>query len=79
MYYEHFRTNRQLVAQYPAISAYVRELYQVPGVAETVDFEPIKLHYYGCHESLNPTGFVPVGLQQDFTAAHGRERSTRRD
>ncbi len=79
VYYGHFKTNRQLVAQYPAISGYVRELYQVPGIAETVDFEHIKLHYYGSHESINPTGIVPVGPQQDFTAAHGRERSTRRD
>jgi glutathionyl-hydroquinone reductase len=61
------------LADYPAISAYVRELYQVPGVAETVNFDHIKTHYYASHSSINPSGIVPVGPEQDFTAPHGRE------
>ncbi len=73
VYFGHFKTNRQLLADYPAISAYVRELYQVPGVAETVSFEHIKTHYYASHHTINPTGVVPVGPEQDFTAPHGRE------
>lgn len=73
VYHGHFKTNRQHLADYPAISAYVRELYQVPGVAETVDFEHIKSHYYGSHKSINPTGVIPVGPEQDFTAPHHRE------
>ena len=73
VYFGHFKTNRQLLADYPAISAYVRELYQVPGVAPTVSFEHIKTHYYASHLMINPTGVIPMGPAQDFTAAHGRE------
>jgi putative glutathione S-transferase len=73
VYFGHFKTNRQLLANYPAISGYVRELYQVPGVADTVSFEHIKTHYYASHRTINPTGVIPVGPQQDFTAAHGRD------
>ncbi|MFT6645230.1 MAG: putative glutathione S-transferase [Patiriisocius sp.] len=73
VYFGHFKTNRQLLADYPAISAYVRELYQVPGVAETVSFEHIKTHYYASHLMINPTGVIPLGPVQDFGAAHGRE------
>ena len=73
VYFGHFKTNRQLLADYPAISAYTRELYQIAGVAETVNFEHIKTHYYASHLMINPTGIIPVGPLQDFTAAHGRE------
>jgi len=73
VYFGHFKTNRQLLADFPAISAYVRELYQVPGVAETVNFDHIKTHYYASHRTINPTGVVPIGPEQDFTAPHGRE------
>lgn len=74
VYFGHFKTNRQLLADFPAISGYVRELYQVPGVAETVSFEHIKTHYYASHKTINPTGVVPLGPDQDFTAAHDREQ-----
>lgn len=73
VYFGHFKTNRQLLADYPAISAYVRELYQVPGVADTVSFEHIKTHYYVSHTTINPTGVVPLGPDQDFSVPHGRE------
>ncbi|PFG08174.1 MULTISPECIES: glutathione S-transferase family protein [unclassified Marinobacter] len=73
VYFGHFKTNRQLLADYPAISGYVRELYQIPGVSDTVSFEHIKTHYYASHLMINPTGIIPVGPAQDFTAAHGRE------
>jgi len=73
VYFGHFKTNRQLIADYPAISAYVRELYQVQAVAETVSFEHIKTHYYASHLTINPTGIVPLGPQQDFTAPHNRD------
>jgi len=72
VYFGHFKTNRQQIADYPAISGYVRELYQMPGVAETVNMEHIKTHYYVSHLSINPTGIVPLGPDQDFTQAHGR-------
>jgi putative glutathione S-transferase len=73
VYFGHFKTNRQLVADYPAISGYVRELYQEPGVAETISFEHIKTHYYASHLMINPTGIIPVGPAQDFTTPHGRD------
>jgi|TARA_B110000902_G_scaffold267132_1_gene358427 putative glutathione S-transferase len=73
VYFGHFKTNRQLLADYPAISGYMRELYQVAGVAETVNFEHIKTHYYASHLMINPTGVIPIGPAQDFTVAHGRE------
>lgn len=74
VYFGHFKTNRQLLADYPAISDYVRELYQVPGVSETVSFDHIKKHYYASHLMINPSGVIPVGPLQDFSTAHGRAR-----
>jgi putative glutathione S-transferase len=73
VYFGHFKTNRQLLVDYPSISGYVRELYQVPGVADTVNFDHIKTHYYASHLMINPTGVVPVGPAQDFTTPHRRE------
>ena len=52
---------------------YARELYQVPGVAATVDMGQIKEHYYRSHARINPTGIVPMGPRIDFAAPHGRE------
>ena len=53
---------------------YTRELYQVPGIAETVNFDHIRRHYYGSHETINPTRIVPKGPDVDFTAPHNRDR-----
>ncbi len=72
VYFGHFKCNRQLLASYPNISGYVRELYQVPGVSETVNMEHIKTHYYASHKTINPTGIVPLGPKQDFNAPHNR-------
>jgi putative glutathione S-transferase len=74
VYFGHFKTNRHRVADYPAMSAYLRELYQVPGVAETVNFDHIKTHYYASHLTINPTGVIPVGPSQNFLAPHNREK-----
>ena len=74
VYFGHFKTNRQRVADYPAMSAYLRELYQVPGVAETVNFDHIKTHYYASNLTINPTGVIPVGPSQNFLAPHNREK-----
>jgi len=74
VYHGHFKTNRQRIADYPAMSNYLRELYQQPGVAETVNFAHIKQHYYGSHHTINPTQVVPLGPQQDFTLPHDRSR-----
>jgi putative glutathione S-transferase len=74
VYYSHFKCNLRRLADYPNLWAYTRDLYQHPGVAETVDLDHIKRHYYGSQRRVNPTGIVPLGPVIDFRAAHGRER-----
>lgn len=74
VYVGHFKCNLRRIADYPNLSNYLRELYQVPGVAETVDMLHIKHHYYGSHETINPTRIVPKGPALDFDAAHDRDR-----
>ena len=73
VYYSHFKCNRQRISDFPALSAYVRDLYQVPGVAKTVDIDQIKRHYYVSQRTINPTQIVPVGPELDFDSPHGRE------
>lgn len=72
VYALHFKCNLRRIVDYPSLWPYLRELYQVPGVAETVDFDHIKRHYYVTHTSLNPTGIVPKGPALDLTQPHGR-------
>jgi putative glutathione S-transferase len=74
VYHYHFKCNLRRLEDYPNLSAYTRELYQVPGVAETVDFDHIKRHYYMTHDGVNPTGIVPVGPPVDFSQPHDRDR-----
>ena len=74
VYYGHFKTNRQRIADYPQLYAYVRDLYQHPGIAETVDMDYIKTHYYGSHRTINPSSIVPVGPEIAFDLPHGREQ-----
>jgi putative glutathione S-transferase len=73
VYYNHFKTNKNHLMDYPNLWAYTRELYQVPNVAETVNMDHIKCHYFASHHSINPTGIVPKGPEIDFTIPHGRE------
>ncbi len=72
VYVGHFKCNRRRVADYPNLSGYLRELYQWPGVAETVDFGHIKGHYYQSHLNINPTGVVPAGPLLGLETPHGR-------
>ncbi|WP_342307925.1 glutathione S-transferase family protein [Pseudomonas fluorescens] len=74
VYYSHFKCNLRRIADYSNLSNWLRELYQWPGVAETVDFEHIKGHYYASHRTINPTGIVPKGPLQAFDAKHDRGR-----
>ncbi len=74
VYVGHFKCNIRRLTDYPNLWAYTRELYQWPGVAETVNMEHIKRHYYGSHTSINPTGIVPLGPVVDFAEPHGRDR-----
>ena len=73
VYVGHFKCNLKQIAQYPALWAYVRELYQIEGVAETVNFEHIKRHYYFSHTMINPTQVIPAGPELNLLEPHGRE------
>lgn len=72
VYVGHFKCNRQRLADFANLSAYLCELYQWPGVAATVHFDHIKRHYYGSHRTINPTGVVPKGPLLDFSRPHQR-------
>ncbi len=72
VYVGHFKCNLRRLIDYPNLWDYTRELYQWPGVRDTTDFQHIKRHYFGSHQSINPTGIVPVGPLLDFMAPHGR-------
>ncbi|MBX9773268.1 MAG: glutathione S-transferase family protein [Xanthobacteraceae bacterium] len=77
VYHYHFKCNLKRISDYPNLSNYVRDLYQQPGVAETVNMDHIKRHYYGSQKRVNPTGIVPLGptgLAVDFMAPHDRGR-----
>jgi len=74
VYYGHFKCNLRRIADYPNLFGYLRDLYQFRGVAETVDFDHIKRHYYMTHDEINPTRIVPIGPLQDLLAPHDRER-----
>lgn len=73
VYHGHFKCNRRRIADYPALWAYTRDLYQVPDVAATVHMDHITRHYHYSHDTINPYRIVPVGPVLDFTAPHGRE------
>jgi len=74
VYAGHFKCNRQRIVDYPNLSNYLRELYQYPGIAETVDMQHIKQHYYYSHDSINPTRIVPNGPELNFCEKHDRDR-----
>ena len=74
VYHGHFKCNLRRIVDYPNLWGYLRDLYQQPGVAETVNMDHIKKHYYGSHESINPTRIVPRGPILDFTEPHDRAR-----
>lgn len=72
VYVGHFKCNKKRIVDYPNLSNFVRELYQIQGIADTVDIEYIKEHYYASHTSINPTQIIPKGPEQDFTLTHNR-------
>ncbi len=74
VYVGHFKCNLRRIEDYPQLSNYLRELYQQAGVAETVNFEQIKRHYYGSHPAINPTTIIPCGPQLDYMRPHDRSR-----
>jgi putative glutathione S-transferase len=66
VYYVHFKCNLRRIQDYPALDRYLRDLYQQPGIAETVNIDHIKRHYYITHTEINPFGIVPIGPELDF-------------
>jgi len=74
VYYGHFKCNLRRIADYRNLSNYLRDLYQVPGIADTVNMDHIKRHYYMSMTAINPTRIVPLGPALDFSAAHDRGR-----
>jgi putative glutathione S-transferase len=78
VYVGHFKCNLRRIADYEHLSGYLRDLYQQPGIADTVDFDHIKRHYYMTHQEINPTRIVPKGPEQDLRAPHGRDAPARR-
>jgi putative glutathione S-transferase len=76
VYYGHFKCNIRRIVDYPNLDGYLRDLYQQPGIAETVNFDHIKRHYYITHDDINPTRIVPIGPVLDLSRPHGRERDS---
>src|SRR5438067_817230 len=74
VYHGHFKCNLRRIIDYPNLQGYLLDLYQHPGIAETVSIDHIKRHYYMTHEEINPTRIVPLGPILDLTRSHGREK-----
>jgi putative glutathione S-transferase len=72
VYHTHFKCNRSRITDFPNLWGYLRELYQWPGVAETVNMDHITRHYFFSHDHINPTRIIPIGPTLDFTSPHGR-------
>ena len=74
VYHGHFKCNVRRILDYPNLQGYLLDLYQQPGITETVDFDHIKRHYYVTHDDINPTQIVPIGPAMDLARPHGREK-----
>jgi putative glutathione S-transferase len=74
VYHTHFKCNIQRLVDFENLWPYAREIYQLPGVQATCNMDHVKAHYYRSHEDINPTGFVPVGPMNDWSAPHNRPR-----
>jgi putative glutathione S-transferase len=74
VYYIHFKCSLRRILDYPNLQGYLADLYQQPGIADTVNFEHIKRHYYMTHEAINPTRLIPIGPVLDLSRPHGREK-----
>ena len=78
VYFSHFKCNKRRIVDYSNLWGYCRDLFQLPGIAETVDFDQIKRHYFTTHGSLNPSGVVPRGPEIDWEQPHARGTSGHR-
>ncbi len=79
VYVTHFKCDRRRIADYPNLSGLLRELYQLPGVAGSVDMDHIRNHYFRSHPTVNPHGIISIGPEQDLSAAHDRDRLGERE
>ena len=75
VYHGHFKCNVRRIVDYPNLQGYLMDLYQQPGIAETVNFDHIKRHYYYTHDDINPTRIVPIGPALDLTKPHSRDKA----
>jgi putative glutathione S-transferase len=73
VYHGHFKCNVRRILDYKNLQGYLLDLYQWPGISETVNLDHIKRHYYMTHTQINPTGIVPLGPELDLTKPSGRE------
>lgn len=76
VYHGHFKCNLRRIIDYPNLFGYLKDLCQTDGIADTLNFDHIKRHYYITHDDINPTRIVPIDPDQDLSAPHGRERLT---
>eukprot|EP00245_Coleochaete_scutata_P004526 TRINITY_DN17242_c0_g1_i1.p1 TRINITY_DN17242_c0_g1~~TRINITY_DN17242_c0_g1_i1.p1 ORF type:complete len:434 (+),score=80.38 TRINITY_DN17242_c0_g1_i1:65-1366(+) len=74
VYVVHFKCNKKFIREYPNLFNYTKDIYQIPGISETVNMYHIKKHYYGSHPQINPLGIIPVGLPIDYSSPHDRDR-----
>ncbi|AFJ45578.1 glutathione S-transferase family protein [Shimwellia blattae] len=74
VYVTHFKCDWQRISDYPNLYGFLRDIYQMPGIAGTVNFDHIRNHYFRSHKTINPTGIISIGPRQDLTAPHGRDR-----
>ncbi|QIZ45908.1 glutathione S-transferase family protein [Dickeya zeae] len=74
VYHTHFKCDKRRISDYPNLYGYLRDIYQLPGIAETVNMEHIRHHYYRSHGTINPHGIISVGPEMNLDAPHGRDR-----
>jgi putative glutathione S-transferase len=74
VYHTHFKCNVRRIVDYPNLWGFVRDVYQMPGISDTVHIDFVKRHYYGSHANLNPSRIVPIGPDLNYETPHGRER-----
>ncbi|XAR70654.1 hypothetical protein NMG60_11027572 [Bertholletia excelsa] len=74
VYAVHFKCNKKLLREYPNLFNYTKDIYQIPGMSDTVKMDHIKGHYYGSHPSINPSGIIPLGPNIDYSTPHDRDR-----
>ncbi|EHW4802088.1 glutathionyl-hydroquinone reductase YqjG, partial [Escherichia coli] len=73
VYVTHFKCDKHRISDYLNLYGFLRDIYQMPGIAETVNFDHIRNHYFRSHKTINPTGIISIGPWQDLDEPHGRD------